>query len=120
MVQIDKFWRKWVYDSSNIPIVWSCHPHEAFRIGARLAAAILGSVVPFGTVLIYSGVLGKLDDGARLGPEFYVAALVFVAVWLISIIGVANAEEKSIPKYIFLASVGPANLVLVYQIIQWF
>lgn len=114
-----EFWRRWIYDSSHLPITWERHPHKVFKIGTRLAAACLGSVLPFGSILYLSGVLGKLDSGNHdIGLEFIVVALMFFAAWLISIIGAVNSEEKSIPKYIFLASVGPANLAILYRLIH--
>ena len=119
MTQIREFWKLWMYDATRLPINWTPHPHEAFRFPLRFLFVVLGSVVPVGIILIYSDVLVNLERGiSQIGIEFIVVGIVFVAVWLISVIFAANSEEKSIVKHIFLGASGPANFALTLRIVQ--
>ena len=119
MAKLRDIWKFWVYDSTHLPISWSQHPHDAFKVSLRFMFAFLGSIVPVGIILVYSGVLGKLNDGIdQIGLEFTVVAIVFFASWLISVIFAANSEEKSIVKHIFIGSIGPANIALILKLMQ--
>ena len=116
---VSRLWKEWVYDSMHLPIKWKTHPHRVFKCGARIVLALLGSIVPVGLVLIQSNVLTKLDDGAmKVGWVFWTTVIVFCAVWLGAILGAAASEEKTHMKYMFLGSVAPANLTILYLLIQ--
>ena len=119
MSHIRDFWKLWVCDSAKLPITWTPHPHEAFRLPLRFLFALLGSIVPVGIVLIYSDVLGNLEKGVdRIGLEFIFIGALFATAWLISVIVATSSEEKSIVKHIFLGASGPANLALLLRILQ--
>ena len=60
MSHIGDLWKLWVYDWTKVPITWTPHPHQAFRLPLRFLFALLGSIIPVGIILIYSGVLAHL------------------------------------------------------------
>ena len=112
-------WRTWVYDPTSLPIRWEPHPHSVFKVLARIMVCLVGSTIPFGAVLIRSDVLAKVDAGnMTLGWVFWTAVAVFVSIWLITVIIAVESEEKSLTKYILLASAPPANLTVLYLLIQ--
>lgn len=118
-MQFQNLYRRFVFDSTKLPINWETNPHDAYKILSRLFFAFVGSIVPFGMILIYSKVLGKIEEGIeRIGLEFVVVGVVFLTVWFISIVLAASSEEKSVLKHMLLGSIGPANLALVLRIIQ--
>ena len=112
------FWKEWVYDF-DASVEWTTPPHSVFKAPARLACVFLGSIVPFGLVLLRSGVLDRLDESReQIDLELLVAGLTFLAVWLISIVVGVASEEKTLVKYIWVGSVGPANLTILYIVLQ--
>lgn len=118
-MKIEEIFRSWIYDSTRLPIEWKTHPHDVYKIVARLFFAFVGSVIPFGLIIYYSGILRRIDKGGQeIGFQFYLLCAIFIATWLASILFASGSEEKSIMRYMFLASVGPANLVVLYTIIE--
>lgn len=116
---MSQLWRTWVYDSTSLPIRWEPHPHSVFKILARIAAGIVGSFIPFGLILIRSGVLSRLDDGTMVvGWMFWIVAAVFVSTWLATIIVAVESEERSLTKYVLLSTAPPANLIVLFYLIQ--
>lgn len=111
------FWKEWVYDL-GASVEWTTPPHDVFKAPARVACVFLGSIVPFGLVLLRSGVLGRLESREQIDLELLVAGLTFLAVWLISIVFGTASEEKTLVKYILIGSVGPANLTILYIVLQ--
>ena len=114
-----QFQRKWFYDPTRLPIAWTTHPHEVFKLGTRVLLALLGSIVPVGLVMLHSGVMANLDQGAmQVGWVFWTVIVVFCVVWIIAVLAAASSEEKAHLKYIYLGSVAPANLTVVYLLVQ--
>lgn len=61
----------------------------------------------------------------QTGWVFGVTVLAIVAIWLVSVIGAAISEEKTLMKHVFIGSVAPANLTRILnayslaEAIQW-
>lgn len=113
------FWKKWVFDSEQLPIKWNTHPHCAFKVIARFAVAFLGSITPYSLVLLLSGVPGQLDKGAmQIGWVFGFMAAAIVATWLWSVIWATRSEENRLRKHAVIASIVPANITVVLMAVQ--
>ncbi|MDE2905797.1 MAG: hypothetical protein OXQ28_06900 [Acidobacteriota bacterium] len=119
MEWLQKFWQRWVYDSTRLPVEWKNHPHQVFKVVARLGCVCLGSIVPFGLAFIQSGIPRRLDEGTmQLGWVFVSVMLVGFVIWLISVIAATASEQKSLLNYIFIGSIGPAHLTVVALLLQ--
>ena len=113
---LSDLWRAHVYDSTHAPIKFDPHPHSVYSPLARFLCALLGSIVPVGAAVIHSGVLKQLDQGQQeLGYVFWGVLITFIAIWLISVILVTAAEGKTLPAYIVMGSMPPANIVLILK-----
>lgn len=118
-MSLTQFWKTWVFDSGQAPIEWKTHPHRAFKVVARFAAAFLGSIAPFSLSLLRSGLPSQLDKGGmQTGWVFGVTVLAIVAIWLVSVIGATISEEKTLMKHVFIGSVAPANLTILFLYAQ--
>lgn len=117
-----QFWRRWVYDDSLSPRAeWRVHPHKVYKIGSRLFAATLGSIVPFVALLlkaVISGSLRQLADQSAFA--LYGIVLMFTAIWLIAIIVIAASDQDSLVKYVVAGTIAPANLSVVSVLLQMY
>ena len=98
---------------------WSVHPHECYSIMRRTIFAVLGSIIPLGCAAIGNGVLQKLDGGVeKVGLVFVVVGVVFVTAWRLGIVKTVRSEMKDLYDYAVLGSVYPANVFLMFFLIQ--
>lgn len=117
---LDEFWKGWVFDYEKVPIKLEPHPHDAFRFIARFVAAFLGSIPPFGLILIRLvslDELDKIDIERKLGDFFWVVVAVFVATWLISVLRATAAKERTFMRYVSKGSITPAYLIVL--LVYW-
>ena len=122
---LNHLWREWVYDSAHLPIEWETHPHCAYKLIARLVAAILGSLVPVSLILLrillsdVSDVLEQLHKGTMYAwAVLMTVTVVFVASWLIGVILATASEEKSLLKHIALGAFPPSGITVLYLTLQ--
>lgn len=118
MSQLRRFFKERVYDSSQGPVQWAVHPHDVYKTWSRVAAAALGSIVPFGFFLLNLFLL-ESDSLEKLGNALLgVLLTVVAALWIISIILASAAEVRSLVDHIVLGTVGPAYLIIISNWIQ--
>ena len=111
-------WRKFVYDSSYKP-TWNVHPYKSHRFLSRYGFAFMGSLVPVGLVLINSGFLKDLDAGS-FPVGWYIAGVVILSLvaWFFAVIVAAHSEQTSLIRYAFIAAAPPANLAVLFTVLQ--
>ena len=111
--RLRSLYRAKVYNRRHLPITFRPHPHSAFGIVSRITFVALGSVVPL------TPVLRTIFSSPSFGDPWAVAAASgpFVILWAAIFWPIVQAEEKSLWKYLYLASVAPANATAFYLLL---
>ena len=98
------FWKEWVYDPNHPPVAMQPHPHAVFKVGARAAACIFGTILPFGFFVLR-------NEQAMKNPLQWV---MLAAIWVLVVYKGVTCEEPTFGRYIRRGLVSSIYLVVLH------